>query len=90
MSDEVDEAMKNVLNVAVKSRYGEDTFVKNSIIICLVETPRTKDDGPDAPRFQLMLKALQPIQPSTAARLLQEAAVQFQRQKIEIEKRDGR
>lgn len=89
MSAEVDEALKNAINVEVKERYGEEVFVKNTIVITLVERPREDGDKPDTPRFQMMLKTLQPIQPSTAARMLSEAAVQFQRQKIEIESQEN-
>ncbi|WNM69918.1 hypothetical protein SEA_GUYFAGIERI_15 [Rhodococcus phage GuyFagieri] len=89
MSAEVDEALRNALNVEVKQRYGEEVFVKNTLVLVLVERPREDGDKPDAPRFQMMLKTLQPIQPGTAARMLSEAAVQFQRQKIEIESQEN-
>lgn len=88
MSKEVDETIKNALNVEVKQRYGEDFFVKNSIVIALCEVPPRPDDKPDTPRFRIMLKTPTPIQASTAIRMLQEAGVQFQRQKLDIAKQE--
>jgi hypothetical protein len=87
---EVDEIIKNAINTEVKARYGEDVFVSQTIILVLTERPRDPDDKPDTPRFQLMLKTPQPIQPSTAARMLAEAATLFQRQKISVDKQEER
>mgnify|MGYP003576356128 CR=1 FL=1 len=87
MSSEVDEALMNALNVEVKDRLGEGVFVKNTIILTLVETPRRDGDKPDAQRFQMLDKTLQPIRTETAARMINEAAVQFQRQRMEAEKK---
>lgn len=89
-SSEVDQIIDNALNAEVKARYGEDVFIKHTIVLVLTEKPRDADDKPDAPRFQMMLKTPQPIQPSTAARMLAEAAALFQRQKIEVEQQEGR
>lgn len=85
MSKEVDDAILNALNVEVKTSFGEDMFIKQAIVIVLVEKPRAESDGPNDKRFQLMLKTPMPIQPSTAARMLSEAGIQFQRQKMAIE-----
>jgi hypothetical protein len=87
VSSEVDEALMNALNVEVKDRMGEGVFVKNTIILTLVETPRRDGDKPDAQRFQMLVKTLQPIRTETAARMINEAAVQFQRQRMEAEKK---
>lgn len=90
MSAEVDAAISNAINVEVKSRYGEEVFAKHTIVLTLCETPREEKDKPDTPRFQVMIKTLEPIQPMTAARILQEAALQFQRQKLVIDEQEQR
>ena len=87
---EIDQIITNAINTEVKQRHGEDVFVKNTIILVLTERPRGPEDKPDTPRFQLMLKTPQPIQPSTAARMLSEAATLFQRQKIDVERAEKR
>ncbi|WNY15124.1 hypothetical protein SEA_MACGULLY_19 [Rhodococcus phage MacGully] len=89
MSSEVDEALRNAINVEVKQRYGDNMFARHTITMTLVERPREEGDKPDAPRFHVMVKTLEPIQPSTAARMLDETAVQFQRQKMLTENQEN-
>lgn len=79
MSEEVDEALRNAINVEIKEKYGDDAFQRNTIVISLVEFPADPKGKPDQPRVRMMVKALQPIQLKTASVMLQQAAVQFQR-----------
>lgn len=90
MSAESDQIIANAINAEVKERHGEDVYVVQTIIIVLTERPPEPDDKPDAPRIRMMLKTPQPIQPSTAARMLAEAATIFQRQKINVDQNEKR
>lgn len=90
MSSEVDQIITNAINAEVKERYGEDTYVRQTIILVLTEKAPGPDDTPGTPRARMMLKTPQPIQPGTAARMLAEAATIFQRQKLEVDKNEKR
>ncbi|ATN89540.1 hypothetical protein KNU14_gp18 [Gordonia phage Buggaboo] len=75
--------MKTAINAEVKERFGEDFYVKNSIVLALVERPRGDLERPDAPRISIFLKSLEPIDPSVAVKILEEAAAIYQRKRAE-------
>lgn len=78
MSQEADDAIRNAINVEIKEDYGDAAFQRQTIVITLVEFPKDPEGKPDQPRLRIKVKALQPIQLRTAAKMLEEAGVQFQ------------
>lgn len=79
MSAEVDAAILNALNAEIKEQYGDGVFQAATIVISLVEFPKDEKAKPDQPRLRLKVKTLQPIPLKTAGKMLEQAAVQFQR-----------
>lgn len=83
ISEAAADTIRNALNVEVKERFGEQFFVKHSMVVALVERPRGELEKPNAERFSLFLKSLTAIHPSIAVNMLKEAAARFQAKKAE-------
>lgn len=75
-------AIANALTTEFKTKFGERVTRKHTIVISLVEHERQEGDGPGTPRAQMSIKTLEPIQPSTAGRMLERASIQFRRAAI--------
>lgn len=69
-------AIQNAIKYEVKERDG-DAFVHASIVISLIELPRSKDGGPGEQRAFIRIKTTNPIEPETAVEMLKEAASQY-------------
>lgn len=78
------EVIRNAINAEVKERFGEEYFVRHSVVVALIERPRGDLEKPSAERFSLFLKSLTPIHPGVAINMLREAAGRFQTKKSEM------
>ncbi|AXH49749.1 hypothetical protein KNU02_gp23 [Gordonia phage Pleakley] len=76
--------IRNAINAEVKERFGEEFFVRHSMVVALIERPRGDLEKPTAERFSLFLKSLTSIHPGIAINMLREAAGQFQAKKSEM------
>lgn len=77
------DTIRNAINVEVKERFGDEFFVRHSMVIALVERPRGDLEKPNTERFSLFLKSLTSIHPGIAINMLKEAAAKFQAKQAE-------
>lgn len=83
MIDHAVAAIKNAVNVSVKEEHGEDAYVHSTIIVSLVELPRSPDDGPGAERFRTAVSMTDPLSMKPAIQMLEDAATVIRMQEGE-------
>ena len=74
MIDAAIEQIRNAVNVSMKDEHGEDAYVHGSIVISLVELPRTPDGGPGEPRLQVDVTTTTALSMKPAMQMLEDAA----------------